>query len=153
MSCHIELQKLGQRAVAREPVLQVICVKLGILRRRAKAATIECWRRCETHGRKMTVHVAYRWLRRPRCGCCHQAVPLGVVVHTTGFLNLRLDVEVDNLLEDIAETVEFVDAVRHVAERLQRCDEVGQKTEVCAGGCGICDNVAENHGRWGERRV
>lgn len=101
----------------------------------------------------MTVHVTYRWLRRPRCGCCHQAVPLGVVVHTTGFLNLRLDVEVGNLLEDIAETVEFVDAVRYVAERLQRCDEVGQKTEVWAGGCGICDDVAERHGEWGERRV
>ena len=152
MSSHIELQKLGQRAVARKPILQVICVKLGIFRRRAKPATIECWRRCETHGREMAVHIAYRQLRRPHCGCHHQAVPL-VIVHAAGFLNLRFDVEVGNLLEDITETVEFVDAVRHVAERLKCCDEVGQETEVCAGGCGVCDDVAESHCEWGERRV
>jgi hypothetical protein len=78
-------------------------------------------------------------------------VPLGV--HAICFLNLRLDVEVGNSLEEIAETIEFVDAVRHVTEGLQRCDEVGQKTEVCVGDCGVCVDVAESYGERSKRCV
>jgi hypothetical protein len=60
-------------------------------------------------------------------------------------VDLRLDVEVGNSLEDIAPAVEFVDAVRHVTEGLQRCDEAGQETEVCVGDGGFRDDVAERH--------
>jgi hypothetical protein len=153
-SRHIVLQELGQRAVTRKPILQVICIELGIFRRGpSKSAAIECcWRR-ETHGGKMAVHVAYRRLGGRCCGGRHRTVPLALGMRAVDLLDLGLDVEVGDSLEDIAKAVEFVDAVRHVAEGLQRCDEVGQETEVCVGSGGIRDDVAECHREWSERCV